>query len=232
MEIWGKRNNIRFTQILDSKILDPDRAPHWQKVAYMHAMLQLDYDLVFFLDADCMVAHVEWDIRTFADQVLPRSTKKLWAFVDNTVDYHSTGEFVMRKHITSLTFLQDWYRLSVPFFDTTMPYSALRSEQHGISSNPLAYVQTEAGKVWNMGLSLRRRCHAHFVFHEQGCLGQFYSVAPHYLENLALVDSTKFRKVFIDKGKTTLFHACCRPREEQERSLRDCAAKMKARGYC
>jgi hypothetical protein len=229
MEIWGKRNKITFLQIVDPEILDPDRAPHWQKVAYMHAFLQLDFDIVFFLDADCMVAQVDWDIRAFADQVLPPATKKLWAFVDDDVDYHATGDFLMRKHTTSLSFLQDWYRLSAPFFNTTAPYSVLRSEQPGISTNPLAFVQRETDEK---GLSLRRRCHAHFVYHEQGCLGQFYNAAPYYLENLVLIDWTKFHKLFIDRGSTPIFHACCRPREEQERYLRECSAKMNAHGSC
>ena len=230
MDIWGKRNTIDFRQIVDSQILDPERAPHWQKVAYMHAFLKLNYDIVLFLDADCMVAQAKWDIRAFVNRVLPPVTKKLWAFVDDTVDYHSTGEMFMRKHETSLTFLQDWYRLAAPFFDTTMPISALRAGQPGIATNPSEFVQNHS--AGNGGLALRRRCHAHVVFHEQGCLGQFYSAAPHYLDNLAVFDSQKFRRVSWNGGSTPFFHACCRPREEAERTLRECSKKMKKYGSC
>jgi len=37
MQIWGRRQFVAFRQVRDVRILDESRAPHWQKVAYIHA---------------------------------------------------------------------------------------------------------------------------------------------------------------------------------------------------
>jgi len=48
MQIWGRRHFVAFRQVRDVRILDETRAPHWQKVAYIHAFLSEGWDVVFF----------------------------------------------------------------------------------------------------------------------------------------------------------------------------------------
>ena len=230
MKLWGKKQHITFRQVLGERNLDSERAPHWQKVAYAHAFLMLDFDLVFFLDADCLVTQINWDIRAYADGVMPVTSQRLWLFADDTVDWHSTGEFIIRKNTTSLSFLQDWYRLSVPFFNTTVPNAVLRTRQNGIPSDPLGWI-TKVNSEWDR-LPLRR-CHSTHVYHEQGCLGQFYASAPRYFQNLALVDSDRLRRMSLHAHPTNpLLHVCCRDRGDQAAQLLACVKQMKAHGAC
>jgi hypothetical protein len=231
MKLWGKRQHITFRQVLGERNLDSERAPHWQKVAYAHAFLMLDFDLVFFLDADSLVTKINWDVRAYADGVMPPTSQRLWLFADDTVDWHSTGEFIIRKHVTSLLFLQDWYRLSVPFFNTTVPDAVLRTTQSGIPSDPQGWrkkVNSEWGKTF-----IAKRCHSTYLFHEQGCLGQFYASAPQYFSNLALVNSDHLRRMSLHAHPSNpLLHLCCRDRSDQAAQILTCVNQMRAQGSC
>jgi hypothetical protein len=233
MHLWGQRNFITFRQVNDPLLIDEERSPHWQKLAYAHAFLQRDFDLIFFLDADCMVAHTKWDVRAYAAQKLPMASNKLWLFVDDTWDWHATGEFLIRKHPTSLSFLEDWYTLSSPFFNTTTPNAVLRTKKKGFDSDPLGD-RMKMGSVWGQKpYAPAKRCDGRHVYHEQGCLGQFYAVAPRYLDNLAMVNANHLRRMFIHRHtQNPLIHLCCRTRKEQAAQMRQCIQKMKIHGSC
>jgi hypothetical protein len=233
MELWGKQNYIAFRQVVETESVDQERAPHWQKVAYAHAFLQLDFDLVFFLDADCMVTNTRWDIRDFANSAMPIGSDKLWVFVDDTLDWHATGEFLIRRNKTSLSFLRDWYTFSVPFFNTTITDAFLRKQQPGLNSNPWEYMNKKDRELGVQRHAPTKRCDGFMVFHEQGCLGQFYAAAPRYLLHLSLLNADSLRRMFLGAlPDNPLLHVCCRSRAEQASQLRECVGKMKAHGSC
>ncbi len=233
MELWGKQNYIAFRQVVQTESIDQERAPHWQKVAYAHAFLQLDFDLVFFLDADCMVSKTQWDIRAFANSAMPIGTDKLWAFVDDTWDWHATGEFLIRRNDTSLSFLKDWYIFSVPFFNTTITDAFLRKQESGLNSNPWENKNKKDTEWGVKSYAPTKRCDGNSIYHEQGCLGQFYSAAPRYLLHLALLNADTLRRMFLwAHPENPLLHVCCRDRAGQASQLRECVAKMKAHGSC
>ncbi len=164
---------------------------------------------------------------------MPLTSQKLWLFTDDTWDWHATGEFIIRKNMTSLLFLQDWYRISVPFFNTTVPDAVLRTRQNGISSDPLGG-KTKVNSEWGRkDYSPSKRCHSTYIYHEQGCLGQFYASAPQYFKNLALVNSEQLRRMFLHAHPSNpLLHLCCRDRSGQAAQMLTCVNQMKAHGSC
>lgn len=224
MKLWGREHGITFRQVTDDLGGTMHRAPHWLKVVFAHAFLSLDFDIVFFLDADAVVADVSWNIREYTDAIIPRKELKLWTATDDTVDWHSTGELIFRKHNVTMSFLQDWYRMSEPFFGTTVPDIALRKETAGLSTNPYHFKNQENSP---MGKSAPlKRCNSYEIYHEQGCLGQFYRVSSHYKKYLSIVNADRFRTIFLGASATPILHACCRNRKEQANMLASCVQHM------
>jgi len=231
MQIWGGRQFVAFRQVRNVRILDESRAPHWQKVAYIHAFLREGWDVVFFLDADSMVADASWNIRSYIDSLLPIGSEKLFLAVDDTIDWHSTGEIICRQHTLTLRWLEDWYQVSEQFFGSLLAGESLRTKRIGLHSDPLdSYRKIMVSKDRHL---VERRCSAFHRFHEQGCLNQFYSVSPAYLKNLVIVDANALRRMTLDNpGSTPIVHICCKTRQEQAADLTTCVHTIQRLQKC
>jgi len=231
MQIWGRRQSVAFRQVRDVGILDQSRAPHWQKVAYIHAFLSEGWDVVFFLDADSMIADPSWNLRSYVDRLLPLGSSKMFLATDDTLDWHSTGEIICRKHSLTLQWLEDWYHISENFFGSLLPMASLRPKRSGLNTDPLdayqRYITSEERHL------VERRCSAFKQFHEQGCLNQFYSASPVYLKHLVIVDADELRRMTLDNPSSSpIVHICCKPRDEQASDLAQCVRKIRQLGRC
>jgi len=106
---------VSVVQVLGSleDMFDPLRAPHWQKVLLLHALItsapnQLpSFDLAIFVDSDAMLRRVDADLLGWVSLHMGHRTVML---PTDSWDGLSTGEVFVRRTPEAAAFLLEWYR--------------------------------------------------------------------------------------------------------------------------